>query len=85
MRSIIFYSVAEYCDYTSKLILKCKDKQTRVSIWDSESKKYTHTTKKYATKKKAYTAFKELIGTTILGGWKVLNLYPEQVKWEEEE
>lgn len=81
MNSIIFYNVAEYCDYTSKLTIKQKDNQIRTEFWDSINGVSVET-KTYLSTKKAYRAYLIEIGLTIEGGWKVLNALPQKETWE---
>jgi hypothetical protein len=82
MRSIIFWSCAEYCDYATKFTIKHKGNQIRTELWTSAKDEIEVDTIDYPTFKKAYKAYKEMIGSTILGGWQVLNLYPQRETWE---
>ena len=81
-RAIILWDVAEYCDCSSKLTIKLKDKQVRIELWSSSSKDVTVTTDSYSSKRIAYNKYRLAIGDAILGGWKVLNLYPKRETWE---
>jgi len=82
MNAIIFYSVAEYCDYSTKLTVKQKNNQVRIEIWDSSKEDIDVQTKTFLTKKKAYKDYRTAIGDAILGGWKVLNVFPKRETWE---
>lgn len=82
MSCIIFYGMAEYCNYASKLIIKCRGRQIKVETWGSDTHKTNVTIKTYLTKRMAYRAYKIKVGEAIIGGWKVLNALPQKEKWE---
>lgn len=82
MKTVIFYNIAEYCDFSSKLTIKWQNKQVRTEIWTSENKEIVVNTKNYLTKNGAYKAFKIELGFAILNGWSVLNAFPERETWE---
>lgn len=82
MNSIIFYSNAEYCDHAGKLTIKVKDNQIRTEIWSSGKNNINIKTIDYSSPKVAYKNYKIKIGEAILGGWKVLNAYPQRETFE---
>jgi hypothetical protein len=84
MRAIVFYSVAEYCDYSTKLTIKVRGHQVRTELWGSDDNKVEVKTETYFTKRRAYKEFKVDIGNAILGGWSVLNAFPKRETWETE-
>lgn len=80
--AIIFWSVAEYCDYSNKLTIKHNKKQIRIELWASSDNSVTVETKDYLTQHKAYKEYKIAIADAILGGWQVLNALPKRETWE---
>lgn len=80
--AVIFYSVAEYCDHYSKLIIKIKDKEVQTEV--RSSGRIDIKTGRYKTGRKAYRAFKMSIAEAILGGRQVLNLFPKKVEWKKD-
>lgn len=82
LNAIVFWSVAEYCDFSTKLTIKHKNKQVRTELWRSDNNKITVETKSYWTRRRAYKEYRLAIANTILGGWQVLNLYPKRETWE---
>jgi hypothetical protein len=82
MNSIIFWSVAEYCDCSSKLTIKHKDRQIRSELWISSTDAIQVETKTFFTKRRAYKEYKIAMADAILGGWKVLNALPQRETWE---
>jgi hypothetical protein len=85
MDAIIFYNVAEYCNYSSKLTIKRLDKQIKIEIWSSDGKDVQVKIKTYLSKNKAYKKYLEKIGEAILGGWNILNQFPQKETWETRE
>jgi len=82
MNAIIFWSVAEYADVSSKLTIKCNKNQLRIEMWVSDGRKFDVNTKSYLNSRMAYKEYKIKIGEAILGGWNVLNALPERETWE---
>jgi hypothetical protein len=82
MNAIVFYSVAEYADYSSKLTIKHNKNQVKTEIWTSDNNRVDVKTKSYITTRMAYKEYKIKIGGAILGGWKVLNALPNRETWE---
>lgn len=82
LSSIILWSVAEYCDYSTKLTIKCYKKEVRTELWTSSNKEIVVTTKKYLSYAIAYKEYKLAIADAILGGWQVLNALPKRETWE---
>lgn len=82
IEAIIFYSVAEYCDNAGKLTIKIQGNQIRIEIWSSGEEEIRVSTKDYKSYKDAYKNYKMQIGDAILGGWKVLNRFPQRETWE---
>jgi hypothetical protein len=84
VRVVIFYSMAEYCDHSAKLTLKLFKNQIRWEHWTSNhvDQPLIVRTASYKTNKKAYEEFERQIGKCILGGWHVLNAFPQRETWE---
>ena len=82
LRSIIFYHIAEYCDYSSKLTLKVKGNEIRQEMWDSMNKTIDIKDFSYRYPKIAYKEFERKVGSAVLGGWKILNAIPQRETWE---
>jgi hypothetical protein len=82
MNAIIFWSVAEYADISSRLTFKHNKNQVRMEIWCSDNDKIDVKTYSYLTTRTAYKQYKIKIGEAILGGWKVLNALPKRETWE---
>lgn len=82
MRTIIFYSVAEYCDHSSKLTIKQQGNQIRTEIWSSGEDEIRVKTIDYKNYKEAYKNYKMMVGDAVLGGWHVLNAFPQRETWE---
>lgn len=82
MQAIIFYSVAEYCDTSSKLTIKYQGNKIKTELWNSDAKNITIKNYKFFTNKQAYNYFKIKIAEAIFGGWKVLNPFPQRETWE---
>ena len=83
MSAITFYSVAIYCEFTAKMVIKHKDRKIITVIWDSANDNYSSKTYSFFSKAKAYRQYKMMIAEAILGGWKVLETSPERVDWTE--
>ena len=64
------------------LLLKWQNKQVRSEIWSSDCEDITVVTKDYSNVKKAYKIFTMMIGKAILGGWQILNVFPQKETWE---
>lgn len=84
MRAVIFGHISENSDSASKLTIMIKDKKLTTVIWDSVGYKRKYKTYRYLTNRRLHKAFVTMVGQAILGGWKVLNLYPENIRWTEE-
>ena len=80
--AIIFWSVAEYCDYSTKLTIKHNKRQIRIELWTSDDNEISVTTKTFFTKRRAYKEYKLAIANAILGGWSILNALPKRETWE---
>ena len=82
MNAIIFWSVVEYADSSSKLTIKHDKNKVRMEIWTSDNNKVEVKTKSYLTTKTAYKDYKIKIAEAILGGWIVLNAFPKRETWQ---
>jgi hypothetical protein len=83
LSAIIFYGVAEYCDYANKLTIKLQGNKIRVELWQSsKSEELAVNDYEFLSNGKALKAYKMKIGEAILGGWKILNALPKRETWE---
>jgi hypothetical protein len=78
MNSIMFYTVSEYSDHASKLRLTLDNKNIQQEIWDSSNDAIKPRIDKYISSKKALREYKIRIAEAILGGWKILSIFPKR-------
>jgi hypothetical protein len=82
LSAIVFWLVAEYCDFSTKLTIKHNNRQVRMELWSSDNSEIKVWTKTYFTKRRAYKEYKIAIANAVLGGWQVLNAFPKRETWE---
>ena len=82
MDSVIFYEIAEYCDFAAKLTIKWQGNQVRTEIWHTGKENIDVKTKDYSSSKSARNAYLIAIGKAVNGGWKILNAVPQRETWE---
>jgi hypothetical protein len=84
MNSVIFYDVSERCYHASKMTVKQKGIEVKTEIWFSSSgdDEPLCQIRKYWSDITAYRECKKLLGSAIIGGWKVLVVNPKKMTWD---